>query len=259
VLGAHIFSHRKVHNLFFECGVRSNPPEGSCADKIERWLGQSQSELNVDPTQLLGAVLQNYMELDDLRDPERQTAGRKRIRDVLAKYGFSYEFGGRIVGGTVRSPARNLNSFLRSRDWESVHREFDRALENVDRDPPSAVTASCAILEALCKVIIDQDALAMPTKQTVKSLWTVVQKHLGLAPTKGVDHDIVRILSGLSSVVDGIGSLRTHGGSAHGGGRKPYRLEGRHARLAVHSAHTLATFLIETWDGRSASKREGSA
>ena len=251
ILGAHIYSHLKVNNLFFECGAKSVPPEGSCADKIEKWLGQSESELSTDPIQLLGAVLENYMELDVTFDQAKQNAGRERIRTVLEQHGLSYGTGGRIIGATVRSPARNLNQFLQDRDWESVHREFDRALENVDRDPPSAVTAACAIVESLCKLIIDEDGLEMPSKQTVKPLWGVVQRHLGLDPSKVSDNDITRILSGLSSVVDGIGALRTHAGSAHGAGRHVYRLEGRHARLAIHSAHTLATFLIETWNRKS--------
>jgi hypothetical protein len=251
ILGAHIYSHRRINNLFFECGAKSEPPEGNCADKIERWLGQSEADLGTDPTQLLGAVLENYMELDAAFGQTKQSAGQERIREVLAQHGLSYGKGGRIIGASVRSPAKNLSQLLRDRDWESVHREFDRALEYVERDPPSAVTAACAIVESLCKLIIDEESLALPTKQTVKPLWSVVQKHLGLGPSEVADDDITRILSGLSSVVDGIGALRTHAGSAHGGGRKIYRLEGRHARLAIHSAHTLATFIIETWHRKS--------
>ena len=59
-----------------------------------------------------------------------------------------------------------------------------------------------------------------------------------------------KVLSGLNSIVDGIGSLRTHTGSAHGRGRRVYRLQARHARLAVHASHTLVGFFIETWDER---------
>jgi hypothetical protein len=57
-------------------------------------------------------------------------------------------------------------------------------------------------------------------------------------------------------VVDGVANVRTALGSAHGRGRKRYRVKARHARLAIHSAHTLVLFLIETWDARSFT-REG--
>jgi hypothetical protein len=37
-------------------------------------------------------------------------------------------------------------------------------------------------------------------------------------------------------------------------GRKGYKLESRHARLAVNAAHTVATFIMETWDRKTAKK-----
>ncbi|MXX23386.1 MAG: abortive infection family protein [Rhodospirillales bacterium] len=58
------------------------------------------------------------------------------------------------------------------------------------------------------------------------------------------------MLSGLASVVDGVGSLRTHIGSAHGRGRKSYSVHARRARLAVHASHTLVAFVLETWGQR---------
>ncbi|MEO9946799.1 abortive infection family protein [Paraglaciecola sp.] len=45
-------------------------------------------------------------------------------------------------------------------------------------------------------------------------------------------------------------SARTHASSAHGEGRKVYNLKPRHARLAINSAHTVALFVLETWDER---------
>ena len=87
-------------------------------------------------------------------------------------------------------------------------------------------------------------------EEIIKDLWRVVSKNLGLAPAAIVDQDINRIISGMLSVVDGIGALRTHVGSAHGHGREMYPLEPRHARLAIHAAHTLATFIVETWEAQ---------
>lgn len=78
----------------------------------------------------------------------------------------------------------------------------------------------------------------------------------GLLDPGGVeDQDLQRIISGLFSVVDGIGALRTHAGSAHSEGRRGYKLEPRHARLAVKSAHTVATFVMETWDKKVRSSK----
>jgi hypothetical protein len=95
----------------------------------------------------------------------------------------------------------------------------------------------------------------MPDRQTIKPLFAVIQRHLGLDPKAMEDDDLVKILGGFASVVDGIGALRTHTGSAHGRGRHAYRVEPRHARLAIHAAHTLTTFLIETWARRQQNKQ----
>ena len=90
----------------------------------------------------------------------------------------------------------------------------------------------------------------MPAKQDLKPVWTIVRKHLGFDPSVVEDQDLQTILTGLFAVVDGIGALRTHASSAHGAGKKSYKLEPRHARLAIHAAHTVVLYVIESWDKR---------
>lgn len=68
-----------------------------------------------------------------------------------------------------------------------------------------------------------------------------------------MDDDIKKVLSGLSSVVDGIACSRTHDGSAHGREKRAYKVQPRHARLVVHAAHTLVLFALETWSERKRS------
>ena len=94
----------------------------------------------------------------------------------------------------------------------------------------------------------------MPAKQDLQSVWKTVRKDLGFDPGLVQDDDLKRILSGIYSVVDGIGAFRTHASSAHGEGRKIYNLKPRHARLAVNSAHTLGLFVMETWNEKKASR-----
>ena len=91
----------------------------------------------------------------------------------------------------------------------------------------------------------------------MKPLWNETAKQLGIDPKNIEDESLLKIVSGLFNIVDGIGNLRTQKGSAHGRGNeensitpKSYRLEPRHARLAVHAAHTVTLFAIETWDKR---------
>ena len=251
VLGTLIYHHRTLETLFYEAGAAGEVPEGNCVTKCQSWLKRMHADV-ADPAAVLGKVLEEFMEVDRSYDG-RQEAGRKRITDALARFGLSYHRGGLILGAAAALPAKSLTEVLKDRDLTAVDKEFERALANVESDPPAAITAACSILESLFKVYIeDTDGIDMPDQKSLKllSLWRAASKHLGLDPASVEDEDVRKILSGLTSVVDGIGSLRTHTGSAHGRGKRPYRLHVRHARLAIHASHTLVVFFIETWDER---------
>tara|TARA_R110001583_G_scaffold74100_7_gene205495 strand:- start:1142 stop:1477 length:336 start_codon:yes stop_codon:yes gene_type:complete len=77
----------------------------------------------------------------------------------------------------------------------------------------------------------------------------IIREHYFTDGRKMAD-DVRKVLSGLATVVEGIGALRTHGGDAHGRERGYTRLDTRIASLAIHSASTAALFLIETWQMR---------
>jgi hypothetical protein len=149
--------------------------------------------------------------------------------------------------GAPAGASATLEDLIRARNVPEIEKEFQRALENIEADPPSAVTAACAIVEATCKTIIAEDGLTMPTDQSIQPLWRTVQAHLQLHPTKAVDTELRQTLSGLVSIVHGVGGLRTLRGSAHGQGPGGGTIEFRHARLAVHAAHTLVVFMLESW------------
>jgi hypothetical protein len=258
VLGAAYYNHRALEVLFLEHGAPGEPPEGNCADKCTAWLKRASRDRTVDAYAVLGGVLEDFMESRAPRYPQNDVdleKDRQRILDVLSRFGMSYHPGGRVLGTQTGSPTRSLNTLLRAKDLHGVEVEFNRALENISTDPAAAVTAACAIVEALCQIYIHDEALDLPTEQTIKPLWKVVHKHLGLDPAQMEDDDLKRILSGLASVVDGLGALRTHTGSVHGRGRRAYKVEPRHARLAVHCAHSLTAFVIETWELRRSPER----
>ena len=253
VLGAYCYSHRLINNLFIEKGAPGDPPIGNCGQKCQQWLTRASDDGHVDAYGLLGGVLEKFMEADivhNYQNMEALESARERVRSILARHGLSYHGGGKIIGAKSGLATRSLENILRARDLTALETEFNRALSYVDTDPPACITAACAIIESLCKVYIEDEKLQAPSEQTIKPLWKVVQGHLGLDPSQMADDDIKRILSGLTSVIDGIGALRTHTGSAHGRGRRPYKLLSRHARITLNSAHTVAVFLIETWDAK---------
>jgi hypothetical protein len=253
IIGSHIYNHQQLNTLLSEAGAPGDPPPGGCIPKTTDWLIRCNRNPNVDPFAVLGAVIERYMdEPPTYFDRETKEPGQKRIHEILGKFGLSYAAGGRIIGGSVSVSVRSLSDVLAARDLGALEKEVERALSNVVTDPAAGVTAACSMIESLCKTYIEDEGLELPPKQTIQDLWRVVAADLGFNPASVEDDDVKKILSGMTSVVGGIGALRTHAGSAHGRGRKPYRVEPRHARLAIHSAHTLCTFVIETWDRRKA-------
>ena len=255
VLGQHYYSHSKLNTLFMEAGAPGTPPEGNCVQKCLSWLNQVNADEEVAPLTVLGNVLCRFMDTGaggayyGGGQPEE---GQNRIRQILARFGLAYHNGGIVLAGGEAPPVADLNDKLRRRDLHALDIEFKRALTSLETDPPVAVTAACSLLESLFKVILEEEGVPMPAKETVKPLWAAVQDTLGLNPATVIDDDVRRILSGLTSIVDGIGALRTHAGSAHGHGHQAQKLAPRQARLTVHAAHTVCLFAIETWE---ASKR----
>lgn len=254
---AEIMSQRETHasmdNLFMYSGAPGKPPEGTKWVKAQEWLRRINTDASIQPLQILGRLVEGYMEepppegspFDDF-PPLDETPEQQKIKKALTRYELQYVRGGSITGA-LGTPSRTLDSFIREKDISSLDHEFTRALSNVDSSPREAVSAASNILESVCKVYIEDQGLDMPAKQDLKPVWTVVRKHLGFDPSIVEDQDLQVILTGLFAVVDGIGALRTHASSAHGAGKKQYKVEPRHARLAIHAAHTVALFILETW------------
>lgn len=250
IIGEYYYHHQTIETLLYESGASGDVPEGNCVRKVTAWLMREGSADPGRAIEILGKVLEEFMDGDFSRNSHDKESEMQRIRSALERYGLAYGFGGKIYGASVSTPSRSLADMLRELSITEINDEFNRAYQSVDGDPPSAVTAACAIVEAMCKTYIAESSLEPPSKQTIKDLWKVVSKDMNLSPDRVEEEDLKRILSGLTSITDGVGSLRTHAGSAHGHGNRSYRFEPRHARLAVHSAHSLCLFVLETWHKR---------
>ena len=99
-------------------------------------------------------------------------------------------------------------------DFDTASRDLDRALRAAADDPELAVTSACAVVESVCRSILVELELEMPSKQDISCLYRAVRDPFGLNPMKeGLAPDIVNdvkaVLPGLSTSVQSIGSLRT--------------------------------------------------
>lgn len=240
---------RFLCNLVFP----ETPPPGNKTQKCLGWLRIANAE-SADPLRLFGILIAELMDGEPSawhqEQYQKDSDPRERIRSALAKEQLTYQRGGHILGAHLKGPSKSLSEMLKADRLGAVELEYQRAYNSIASDPGVAVTAACAILEAVCKHYLKTEKVPLPNKQTIAPLWAEVAKHIGLSPAQMPSDDLKQILSGLFSIAAGVGALRTHEGSAHGHGNRLYRVEARHGRLAVHAAHTMALFILETWAAR---------
>ncbi len=144
----------------------------------------------------------------------------------------------------------SLKNQLTDRNLDTVSKALKDALLAVEQDPPRAITDARNALESLLKTYMDDRDLEIRGRPKTSRLLKVVMGDLGLDPVGNADNDVKQVLQSLWSIVDGIAALRTHAGSAHGHGRRAYRMDTRHARLAVQASQVFIEFFVETWNYR---------
>ena len=171
------------------------------------------------------------------------------------------EISGRPVYAThgVLSVPASLREVERASigDRDYLARQITRMESSIETDPELAIGTAKELIETACKTILEHRGIAPDRNWDVPRLMKEAARELELTPegvpdsARGAD-TIRRILGSLASVVGGTAELRNHYGSGHGRGPGAVGLEPRHARLVVGAASTLAIFLFETFDQRSA-------
>ena len=240
-----MYSHSELVNLAESVGIPGDAGLANKLQKVRIYLKYANSHLP-HPLSTLGKFLQKpfeSMRTDNVYDEKREA----QLNKALADNGLAYYSGGYIRPVGVSPINRTFEEHLQRREFASVSMEFERIARNLDSDPDAAVTASCALLESLFRTLLSDNPAQLPSDLSIKPLWKAVQKRLNLETQAGLDQDVQRINSGLSSIIEGIGSLRTHRGSAHGHGGQTLEITRTEARLAAHACFTLASFVIELW------------
>lgn len=112
-------------------------------------------------------------------------------------------------------------------------------------DFSGAITNARTLIEAvLIGIEKDLDANATEYDGDLVRLYKRAQKLLNLEPDrKDISDSLKQILSGLTSIVNGLAAMRNKMSDAHAATYRPSR---HHAKLAVYAATTLADFLFET-------------
>jgi len=259
------YTHSDIDRLFAYADAPGDPPEGNKVKKTVEWLRRT-NKLAPDPITILGALLEDLMD----KDPDDGTAAatwllgagsdsnplrqrQERMRAALGKAGLGYSIGGHI-GPSLASPTLTLREMIEGGGLSAVSVEMDRALKQVETDPNAAAHYAANILEAAFKAYLGKKGVPFDDQRdTLSRLWELVRDSLGINAQDLASNDLRKIASGLNSVVDGTMFLRNKKSGAHGRTEAQIKenvLRPRHARLVIHSAHTLAAYVIECLAGK---------
>lgn len=112
------------------------------------------------------------------------------------------------------------------------------------------MTSAASTLEAVLKVYVEVRSIEIKGKPVLRDLWRAVSRDLFDQPMPKEEQDIMKVMSGFRSVIDGLAGIRDKASSAHGRGLRPYKLEPRHAYMAIGAAETFCGFIVDTWLAR---------
>lgn len=137
---------------------------------------------------------------------------------------------------------------LKSYGSSYIHDEWSKMLQRKNTDNEGAITSSRALIETVCKYILDEQNISYDEKAELPTLYKSVAKELNLSPDQHTEQIFRQILGGCQTVVEGLGALRNAHGDAHGKRQIRKKPEKRHSDLAINLAGTMAIFLLETFE-----------
>lgn len=254
-----IYTHAEIDQLFAFADAPEQKPEGNKVQKTIDWLKLT-NKVSPNPLGVLGALLEGFLERDpSVRNHWQDESWSKLLADnqvkvltALTKAGLSYRTGGHINSASA-SPVASLQETVRMGGLKAIEIEMDRALKMVNEDPNAAAHYAGNILEASLKAYLQAKSIPFNDETaTLSDLWPMVRGSIGLNPKDLGDKDLKKIASGLNSIVDGTMYLRNKKSGAHGRTEdqtKEIALRPRHARLVVHSVHTLSMYVLECMAG----------
>lgn len=153
-----------------------------------------------------------------------------------------------IKNGYQYTITDSLISSLSHINNESINTQWRKIINRSKTDPEGAITASKSMLETLFKYVLDAESKEYTKLDDFNDLYSKVKDVLNLDPKKHNIKTFKQILAGITSVTQGLGSLRNDYGDSHGKGKNSFYPEVRHAEFVINLTASLCIFLIDTYN-----------
>lgn len=254
-----VYTHSDIDRLFAYADAPAENPGGNKVKKTVEWLRAVNKQTKA-PVDVLGLLLEEILEKAPVdpdptmpwkAEPEWSQDLRLRqakIQSALTRAGLVYGQGGYISHASA-SPSSSIRDRIEKGGLKAVGVEVERSLLMVEKDPNAAAHYAANVLEAALKAYLLQKKVPFNDQSdTLNKLWELVRDDMGINPRDLGSKDLKKIASGLISIVEGTMYIRNKKSSAHG--RTDDQLDAialrpRHARLVIHSAHTVAAYVLE--------------
>lgn len=151
-------------------------------------------------------------------------------------------------GASQRSPAQeSADEILGALETSHVLRAWRKALHRLSFDPDGAITASKAMLEAVCKEILHAKGVGFSQSAELPTLCHLTFQQLRLAPQQHEEKLWRQTLGNCQAIVGALAAIRNDHGDAHGPVPNQEIVSPIHAELAVNLAGSVAAFVISVW------------
>ncbi len=139
---------------------------------------------------------------------------------------------------------------LKGFETAAVYAFWQKALERRHTDPEGAITSARALLETVCRHVLDGRGVIYSATLDLSALMKMTVEQLDVAPNQYTQASFKRLLVDAAGAVDGLRIRRNGIGAAHGHAELRVRPSARHAQLVINMASAAAIFLVESWDVR---------
>ena len=232
---------------YIECRSDYEPGlDGQRRSLVERYYA-SLDFTNWNDVQKLLRVYENILNTINSVVPETV----ERFNGFLRRDGYEYKDGRITAVGLALPSLQQAKSAAFAFDANHMLTQIERIEAAIEPDPDLAIGSAKELVESCCKTILADRNQPVPKNVDLPKLVKLVMQELKLLPedipdsAKGAD-TIKRLLSNLSSAVQGLAEIRNLYGSGHGKHGRTSSVKPRHAKLAVGAATTLVVFLYET-------------
>ena len=256
-----LFSHISKITLYLNEEIESSLNEYDSINYQKNLLWQWFKDVNKQdkpsPLEVLNELLNDFWHIEEIQnyvESDTYQNDKNKIQACLSRFGFSYsEIDNRIIKikKSEAPSTRALRDHVEQHDLSNLDRLIQQSLDDIEKNPLSAVLHASTTLESALKEYLETRQIPYnKNNDTLSKLWKIFMENNPKIHPEELknNNDLQEIATGLFKIIHGTSSLRNKKSNAHGKSEEEFqtiKISPRHARLAIHTVHTLSAYILE--------------